>query len=624
MRYSKIQLNVGVIVILIGFFTYLSCAYYNTFYNTKKAFEDGERALKNKLENEISGGDLQKFDLCLQKGSRVLEMYPGSKYVDDTLFLMGKSFFYKKDFVEAIRKFEELQTVFPQSEYIPEANLWWGKALVRLESYVDATIKLQELANNTEIKKKIRNEALLELAGMSMRQGNFTEAVTAFKELGSVIEDKEVLARVWLQMGFADYQIKEYSGASENFMRVLEYKPSEKEKYQAQYYAGVSNKLANKFDVAAGIFDKLLSDGKNSDHFAEIRLEITDCLTRQGKVDEALSGFKDIAEFYPNTIASTRAWGYIGKIYYDNMKDYPRAKAAFDSAMKGVRDTVTSDEIAPLSNYLIALNDYNIRIDSVKVKLKRQAKEDRSRKEPVTGDSLKFQVNGKDSTRLSREKERAEIDVDAKYFYLAGELFMYKIGVPDSSELYFKYIVETFPKSSYAPRSLLLLARLFKDQKTDSMKAQEYLQRIIKEYPDDEFVNIARQELGLKPVSLLQDSLRNLFMAAESLFFNVQDYDKALKYYSILCDSFPYSEFAPQCRFIIGWFYENALIDRENALREYQKLVDDYPQSLYAREVEQKLIAAKNPPPKLKEKDKDSKKRTLKRRRLFNEDQVKQ
>ncbi|MCL5019581.1 MAG: tetratricopeptide repeat protein [Patescibacteria group bacterium] len=150
------------------------------------------------------------------------------------------------------------------------------------------------------------------------------------------------------------------------------------------------------------------------------------------------------------------------------------------------------------------------------------------------------------------------------------------------------------------------------------------MRRIIKEYPDNEFVNFAREELGLKSVSLLQDSLRNLFMKAESLFFNVQDYDNAIKYYSILCDSFPYSEYAPQCRFIIGWFYENALVDRENALREYQKLADDYPQSLYAREIEPKLIAAKNPPPKLKEKNKDAKKRTLKRRRLFNEGQVKQ
>ena len=615
--YKNIKIiRILVILLLISTTITSGCAYYNTFYNTKQAYKEGERAIREKLESEITAGDMTNFDLCIRKGSKVLEMYPGSKYVDDTLFLMGKSFYYKKEYVEANRKFEELQRVFPESEYINESILWWGKALIRLEDYDEAAAKIDELMAIKDLKKDLRNEALLEIAGVSFRQQNYDEAEKAFDELTAMIDDKKALARVWFQMGMAYYHQEKYTKAAESFLNVLKYKPSDKDKYQSKFFAGVSFKLDGQFENANRIFEELLSDGKNSEHFAEIRLEMTDCLTLQGKVEESIQEFKEIAEYYPRTIAMTRAYGLIGLIYYEK-QDYPLAKAAFDSALKGVKDSVTTDKVVPLAEYLRSLDKYHTSIDTSLEAIDKNKDKDNSEIEEVTVDSTGDSLAVLSSELFYERERRLQADSYAKHFYLAGELFLYKIKVPDSSKIYLDYIVENFPESSYAPRALLLLSRIFRDEEGDTVKAREMLRKITVDYPNDEFVNIAREELGMAPAAILHDSLRTLFLKAESLFFDAQDYEQAIEHYSLICDYYPYSEFSPQSRFLIAWYYENAVTDWERAIEEYEKYLDDYPESPYYRSVNAKVQAAKKDPPKLSDdKDKDESEKRKRRRRF--------
>ncbi len=606
MKSSRISFSAGFPVLVVFAGIFLGCAYFNTFYNTKKAFEDGVRRIEDKTENDITVTDLQSFDICLRKGSKLLEVYPGSKYVDDTLFLMGRSFYYKKDYVEAIRKFEELKKVFPDSEFNQEAALWWGKSYVRLADYAYAEQKFNELLAMPDLKKKYKNEALFEIAGMSYRQANYREAVDSYQELTGMIDDDEVLAKVWLQIGFSHYYLNDCEKAAESFLEVSRYKPTDNDNYQALIFAGKSYKLNGQFDLAREIFNKLLRDGKYAEYFPEIRLELTDCLTLEGKVEEAIEEFEDIAEFYPRTAASTRAFGEIGLIYYD-MRDYRLASALFDSSLKGVRDSVTTDRIRPLAEYLKALQTYHASIDTSLESLEEQGGKDEKAETPAGQDSVKKEES--EENYAEREREYREMlfeDSYARHFYLAGELFKYKIGIPDSARKYFEYIVDNFPKSSYAPRSLLMLGELYEQAEDDENKRKS-LERLISQYPDNEYVNLARSRLDMMPVITLHDSLKTVFLKAESLFFDASQYEEAVDLYASICNNHPLSEFAPKSRYILGWYYENAVFDYKRALEEYEILLDDYPQfDLYARvnakakEIENLL---KNPPKIERKKD---------------------
>ena len=76
-----------------------NCVYYNTFYLAEKFYDEGIEEKQKAKETQRRGpSGNQKFDMTIEKCTRVLVRFPGSDYVDDALLLMGKAF-YQKAFI---------------------------------------------------------------------------------------------------------------------------------------------------------------------------------------------------------------------------------------------------------------------------------------------------------------------------------------------------------------------------------------------------------------------------------------------------------------------------------------------------------------------------------------------
>ena len=67
------------------------CAYYNTFYNARKAFNEGERIRLNQQtpDGGIPPLALASYELAIENAGLVLRDHSGSSYVDDALVLIG-------------------------------------------------------------------------------------------------------------------------------------------------------------------------------------------------------------------------------------------------------------------------------------------------------------------------------------------------------------------------------------------------------------------------------------------------------------------------------------------------------------------------------------------------------
>jgi outer membrane protein assembly factor BamD (BamD/ComL family) len=105
------------------------CAYYNVLYNANQKYEEAQ-LLKIQAElldperTKIGSSEERLYTEAFEKAARVPRFYPDSKWVDDSLLLMGLVSLEKGDYSTAIRKFDEILTLFPKS------NLT-GKALRR-------------------------------------------------------------------------------------------------------------------------------------------------------------------------------------------------------------------------------------------------------------------------------------------------------------------------------------------------------------------------------------------------------------------------------------------------------------------------------------------------------------
>ena len=123
--------------------------YFNLYYNASDLFEKAEKQILSQEKDLFSTEPPQlpgtaKADLVkvIEKCSDLLQFSSETAYVENALMMLGKSFYYQKNYQKALRKFNELEETFPESSLLLEAQLWVGKCQMRLKKYNDALTTL--------------------------------------------------------------------------------------------------------------------------------------------------------------------------------------------------------------------------------------------------------------------------------------------------------------------------------------------------------------------------------------------------------------------------------------------------------------------------------------------------
>ena len=96
----KYYINKGYInslITIIVSMLFFGCVYFNTFYNAKLIFSEAER-MRAEKEGESLGNIINdKYKKVIEKSNVVINDYPDSKYLDDALFLIGRSHYYRRE-----------------------------------------------------------------------------------------------------------------------------------------------------------------------------------------------------------------------------------------------------------------------------------------------------------------------------------------------------------------------------------------------------------------------------------------------------------------------------------------------------------------------------------------------
>ena len=152
-----------ILILLLPVFLFCGCGvwndfttYFNIYYDTADNFDQAEQLIKQQkvdlFSNEdvpLPGTAVQLLNKVIEKASKILQFYSQSSYVDNALLMLGKSLYYQKDYLKAMRKFQELITTHPNSSFVLESQLWIGKSQLRLRQF-DAALKTLD---NVEMKQ---------------------------------------------------------------------------------------------------------------------------------------------------------------------------------------------------------------------------------------------------------------------------------------------------------------------------------------------------------------------------------------------------------------------------------------------------------------------------------------
>jgi len=325
-------------------------AYYNTYYNAQKSYKSGFNKIQRQpLEIDTSEvvrvhrvplqAGAADFQEAIEKAADILRRFPESKWADDALFLIGKSYYYRHEFFPALEKFEELFQATDSPKLQQHAVIWKGRAQLDLGNHRSAIQFLETTLDSYPKPWLEDNKAEVRVLAAEHHAllREWVEASDLLSEALSDLSDKKLMGRSLFLYGQVLEHQKRYGEAYYAYSRVPDSFPGYEYTYWAQVkLAEVSRKEGN-YDRAIAIFETLRRDDKNFERRNELAYSIGRSLEMKGAHSEAVDQYKRVLRQKaqnPTLSADLKAEVYyrIGRIYSDDFKNYSLASAYFDSS----------------------------------------------------------------------------------------------------------------------------------------------------------------------------------------------------------------------------------------------------------------------------------------------------
>ncbi|MFQ5602538.1 MAG: tetratricopeptide repeat protein [bacterium] len=596
-----------------------SCAYYNTFYNTKKYYKEAQKERERRKGDKPSSTELNKYNQTIEKASKILEIYPNSKYVDDAVLILGECFYYKGDYVKAQRKFVELTTYFPESDYFQKGRLWLAKTKIKLDDYLGAKFILQELIEGSKIKRDIRDESRFLQGEIYFDQGRYPEAEKEFKIVAVQAKKKSIKANAYFQLGQSHINTKKYQEAVDSFKKALKYSHNEPFAFEAELHLARAWMLAGKFKKSKEVCYNLLETDVQREKLGLVKLQIAECIYREGrdifkrlkgadvtylgKIEEALDEYKKITLEYKRTDISAQAYFQMAKIYEEDYGDFNLAKENYNK----VKLEYTKSEYVPISlekakniSDLIRLKGSVKKSQGLQLSRGDNAQHNFSELELLLLEhgvhpELRFM---KKQRKLAAENQAAvaepqnkDDDLDALVVskLQLAEVYLFQFGQVDSALFEYNEIARLFPEHRGAAKALYSSAFIYENEYLNKFKTDSLLYVLIERFPDSYQAREARKKLGLPATVIKMDPAEDLYKRAESMLFTINNVVRARANFWEIIEKYPESIYAPKALYALGWIYENISFENEKAIEIYQKILDDYPKSEYSNAVKKKL-----------------------------------
>ena len=315
--------------------------YFNLYYNADELFQKSEKQIIEQKKDLFSiepptippaaGADLQKV---IEKCSNILQFSPNSSYVEDALMMLGKSFYYQKNYLKGKRKFEELISSQPNSNYILEARLWIGKCDMRLRNYSDGLTILKDVRNESisEGEDEFMQEAFIEEIVYYKSVLDYTTAIQTANEFLAVSDDDKINAIVWNEVGNLNVDIEDYPAAVKAYQNVFEYSPDYELEVTAKINLGKVLREIGENQEALTLFEDMRSEDKYLDKYSDIDLQIGITESTLGKYDEAINQLTIVDTTYKSTPNSAVAKYEIASIYEYGLNQLDSAAVYYKKA----------------------------------------------------------------------------------------------------------------------------------------------------------------------------------------------------------------------------------------------------------------------------------------------------
>ncbi|MCH7827720.1 MAG: tetratricopeptide repeat protein [Bacteroidetes bacterium] len=625
--------------------------YFNRYYNVKTSFEKAEKLILSQkkdlfdtAELKVPGFAKQQLAKVIKSASKILQFNSDSKYIDDALLILGKSFYYKKNYQKALRKFEELIATQSESELILEARLWIGKTQMKLKQE-NQSLAILESVKQDAIKEEettIMQDAFIEEITYRIKQKDYTAAIKSANEFLKISDNDDMNAKVWFELGNLYFINKNYVNAENAYLQVIDNASEYKIIYNAQIELAKSFRNENKLDEAIYLLDEMRSEDKNSENFAEIDLENGLTLLKRNNLEDAKDLLIKVDTSYSGSSFSAIAKYRLGKIYEIDLLNFDKAKEYYHQAKYSKLPKEykpDNDKKVKLFNsyakFVSGINMFSRQIDYINdpdeflkdsVVYYRQKEIERKRLlskrtnittnistnlNPTTKSTSKPVLTDEDVTKTKTKTTvtkvvkstiskkviippiRPTLEADSlrslilNYKFDLASLYLTEFNLPDSVYKYFSYILKNHPGSKYETQSLFSLGNYYLGI-GDTLKADSLFTEIYENHKNNRIANFAAAMLNKPLIDFDYDPAKSIYNTAEENLEN-GNYEKAISVFFGIYKNHPKSGYAPKALYAAGWALENELLLPDSAAEMYGLIKQKYPTTIYGRKIFDKV-----------------------------------
>jgi tetratricopeptide (TPR) repeat protein len=343
------------------------------------------------------------MDSIVRKASLGLQIHdPRTKWADDLYFLMGKAYYYKGDYENAIAAFryamlvqdlypskgkatskksdDKLSVVknkkkgplgwFAHKPVKNDAILWLCRTLVDNRKYGEAESVLDLLESDRKTDRFMKGKVALEHAYLAIKDEDFVLAsdmlskVTATKKI-----TKSTKLRASFLLGQLSYAQHAYDNAINAYSKALDYHPNLAMDFEARKGIALSKvALGNADTKALASLKDMLHDNKYSNYQDQVYYMLGKLSLQVDTRNSAIAYFQKglhLSKIAP--AQKTILYAALANVYFD-MGSFKNAKMAFDSLDKYKSNAAKHAEVLLALSRSKVIDEIVIPIRSIKQK----------------------------------------------------------------------------------------------------------------------------------------------------------------------------------------------------------------------------------------------------------------
>ncbi|MFA5060219.1 MAG: tetratricopeptide repeat protein [Candidatus Omnitrophota bacterium] len=501
------------------------------------------------------------YDVAIRYAEQFLEKYPQDTKRTQVRLLLGQCHFFKSQYLKAFEVFQGLL----QTVEMKDTTLYWlGETYLKGSDYDQAIAQYQQIISSYP-ESLYFAQAHYSLAWALFEKKDYAKAKEAFGVFLQKFPTNELSEDALFKLGECSYNERAYEEVIKQFQDYVIKFQNSKRHDQAYFYVGESYFYLDKLIDAIGYYSKAV-DIASSD---KIRL--------MSKISIAwsylkLSEFEKSAQFFDEAQKLSAEKNlpsdeiYLGQAnLYLEMKDYPKALAAYDELLKRSPQTTRLAEIyLGKANVYYLTEDYEKALNSYNLILTQFAQNpDASELLEKARFGLGWTYLKMDETDLAIKNFNDIIDQSGSKITKVsaltqiGDIYQ-DIGKIDDAIITYDKVLTEFPNSLYTDYVQYRQGiALLKQNKTEA--ATIAFQSLQTNFPQSKYLSDVKYYLGVA-------------------YFKKGDWANAKDHFITFIDELPKTnEFQGDAHYLLALSYFN-LSDYAEASKTFQKVIKGFPQ----------------------------------------------